>query len=32
MQTHHWFLMAVIFAVAYYVGAKYPTVVTRMGL
>lgn len=32
MSTHHWVLLVVTFAVAYYIGAKYPAVVSKMGM
>lgn len=32
MQNHHWFLLIIVGLVFYYVGAKYPALVTKMGL
>lgn len=32
MQIHHWLLLAVVFIIAYYVGAKYPGMVSKVGL
>lgn len=32
MQTHHWLLLIVVFVVAYYVGAKYPGMISKVGL
>lgn len=32
MAMHHWFMLAVVAVVFYYVGAKYPGMVAKIGM